>query len=394
MRFGYSQNLHDLTKKRDYGDLLDELRELAVICDRAGMDTFWLPEHHFSIWGRELIPNPILLAADLAARTERIRIGLAAAIVTFWHPLRVAEDLAMLDHLTGGRLELGVGRGNYGLEAQNLNPIADPNNQAMNIKVFDETVTIIKKALGEESFSFKGEIYQFPAPGFKADRAHSVDDPAYIDPTTKELTKISIYPRAKQKPLPPMWQVVNSIESIQHAARQDMGIIMWRPGVKSLKERLRVYREAVRTSVGRDLPIGGRAGILRDTFVARSEREAVNIAGQNMMGALNFSNWRGPSIYLDPGEKLALEEEARLKKHLPYEFVRDRCVWFGEPSRIIDKVDELHRETRMENVIFKCSWPGMSPSDTRESVRLLCSEVLPVLKSRYPQVGATTAAAD
>jgi alkanesulfonate monooxygenase SsuD/methylene tetrahydromethanopterin reductase-like flavin-dependent oxidoreductase (luciferase family) len=394
MRFGYSQNIHDLTKKRDYGELLDELRDLAVICDRAGMDTFWLPEHHFSVWGRELIPNPILLAADLAARTERIRIGLAAVIVTFWHPLRVAEDIAMLDHLTGGRLELGVGRGNYGLEAQNLNPIADPNNQPMNIKVFEEAVAIIKKALGEERFSFKGEIYEFPAPGFKADRAHSVNDPEYIDPNTKELVKISIYPRAKQKPLPPMWQVVNSIESIQHAARLDMGIIMWRPGAKSLKHRLTAYRDAVKQAYGHELRMGERTGILRDTFCARTEEEAVSIAAGPMMGSLNFSNWRGPSIYLDPGEKLGPEEEARLKKHLPYEFVRDRCVMFGAPERIIGQVDELHRETGIEHVIFKCSWPGIDPARTRESVRLLCQEVLPVLKAKFPQPRAVTAAAE
>src|SRR4051794_7720422 len=304
MRFGFWHNLQDTTKARDYGELLDEMRELAVMCDEAGFDTFWLPEHHFSVWGRELLPNPILMAADLAARTKRIRIGLAAAIVTFWHPLRAAEDIGMLDHLSGGRLELGVGRGNYGLEAKNLNPIADPNDQMMNIKVFEETVEIIKRALGQERFSFKGDVYQFPAPGFSADRAHSVDDPAYIDPVTKELVQLSIFPGAKQKPLPPMWQVVNSIESIQHAARLDMGIIMWRPGIRSLQLRLAAYREEMRRVHGRDLPTGARTAIMRDTFVAGSEQEAVRVAGGTMMDSLNFSNWRGPSIYLDPGETL------------------------------------------------------------------------------------------
>ncbi len=84
----------------------------------------------FSVWGRELLPNPVMTAVDLAARTSRIRIGLAAAIVTFWHPLRAAEDIALLDQLSGGRVEIGFGRGNYGLEAVNLNPEANPNDQA------------------------------------------------------------------------------------------------------------------------------------------------------------------------------------------------------------------------------------------------------------------------
>ena len=134
------------------------------------MDIYWIPEHHFSIWGRELLGNPLLMAADLAARTKKIRIGLGAAIITFWHPLRLAEDLALLDHLTGGRLEVGVGRGNYGLEAANLNPLADPNKPAMNLKVFLETLGVLRAALTEDRFSYKGDIYQFPAPGFAPTR--------------------------------------------------------------------------------------------------------------------------------------------------------------------------------------------------------------------------------
>jgi alkanesulfonate monooxygenase SsuD/methylene tetrahydromethanopterin reductase-like flavin-dependent oxidoreductase (luciferase family) len=388
MRFGYFHNPHDVSKQRDYGELLDELRELAIICDRTGFDTFWLPEHHFSVWGRELLPNPLLVAADLAARTQRIRIGLGAAIITFWHPLRAAEDIALLDHLTGGRLEVGVGRGNYGLEATNLNPIADPNNPAMNVKVFDEAVSVLKAALGQERFSFKGDIYQYPAPGFRADRAHSVDDPAYIDPETKELVKLSIFPRAKQKPLPPLWQMVNSLDSIRHAARQDMGIVMWRPGIASIRQRLRVYREAVQQATGKDQPIGARAAIMRDTFIAASEAEAVRIAGGPLMDSLNFSNWRGPSIYLDPDETLAPEQEAALKQHLTYEFVRDRSVYFGPPEHVVAKVEQLHRETGIEGVIFKSSWPGLQHSHCRDSVRRLGEEVLPVLNARLAQAQA------
>jgi alkanesulfonate monooxygenase SsuD/methylene tetrahydromethanopterin reductase-like flavin-dependent oxidoreductase (luciferase family) len=379
MRFGYFHNPHDVTKQRDYSELLDELRELAMLCDRTGFDTFWLPEHHFSVWGRELLPNPLLMAADLAARTERIRIGLGAAIITFWHPLRAAEDIALLDHLTGGRLEVGVGRGNYGLEATNLNPIADPNNPPMNVKVFDEAVSVLKVALGQERFSFKGDIYQYPAPGFRADRAHSVDDPAYIDPDTKELVKLSIFPRPRQKPLPPMWQMVNSLDSIRHAARQDMGIVMWRPPAASIKERLRVYRDAVKQETGKDLPTGARTAIMRDTFVAGSEAEARRIAEAPLMDSLNFSNWRGPGIFLDPDETLAPEQEAALKKHLTYEFVRDRSIYFGPPEYVVRKVEQLHRETRIEGVVFKSSWPGLSHAHCRESVRLLGEEVLPAL---------------
>src|SRR5439155_665989 len=137
----------DVTRRRDYSEMIGEMRELAAFCDAAGFHAFWVPEHHYSVWGREMLGNPLMMAADLAARTTHMRIGLSAAIIPFWHPLRLAEDLALLDHLTGGRLEVGVGRGNYGLEAMNLNPAADPNNHAGNPAVVLETVEIGEKAL-------------------------------------------------------------------------------------------------------------------------------------------------------------------------------------------------------------------------------------------------------
>jgi alkanesulfonate monooxygenase SsuD/methylene tetrahydromethanopterin reductase-like flavin-dependent oxidoreductase (luciferase family) len=321
-----------------------------------------------------------MTAADLAARTSRIRIGLAAAIVTFWHPLRAAEDIALLDQLTGGRVEIGFGRGNYGLEAVNLNPDANPNDQAKNKLVFDEAVSVIKAALTQERFSFKGEIYQFPAPGFRADRAHSVTDPDYVDPQSGELIKLSIYPRARQTPLP-MWEMVNSLDSIRHAARQDLGIIMWRPPVAAVGERLRVYRDTVREATGVEPPLGARTAIMRDAFVADSEEEAVRIAGAPMMEALNFSNWRGPSVYLNPGETLAAAEEAALRKHLTYEFVRDRSIYFGPPERIVEQILQLRRETGISSVVFKSSWPGLPHAAARESVRRLGTEVIPAIRA-------------
>lgn len=326
------------------------------------------------------------MAADLAARTKRIRIGLSAAIVTFWHPLRLAEDLALLDHITAGRLEIGVGRGNYGLEAQNLNPIADPNNQVQNVKVFVETVEIIKKALSQERFSHQGEIYQFPAPGFRADRAHSVDDPAYVDEQTGELIKLSIFPRAKQQPMPPLWQVVSeSLDSLRYAAQGEMGAIMWRPTVKALKERLRIYKEAYEEATGKVIPLGARTAIVRDTFVAQSKADAKRIAGDAVMSAMNFANWRGPRIFLDPGETLDSVLEAQLKKKLTYDFVDPRALLFGSPDDVDEKVEELRRESRIEQVIFKCSYPGLDYRHTRESMKLLIEEVIPRTRKRAKQ---------
>lgn len=381
MKFGISQNIHDISKSTPYDALLDELREVAIFADENGFDTFWLPEHHFSIWRREMIPNPVMVAADIAARTKRIRIGLSAAIATLWHPVRLAEDLAMLDQMSGGRIEIGFGRGNYGLETTNLNPIADPNNQDQNFKVFEESVDVVVTALSNKLFSYKGEIYQFPAPGFKADRAHSVDDPAYKDPVTGELAKLTLIPGPKQKPTPPLWQVVSeSPRSMRYAAKQDMGIIMWRPSIKTLKHRLGIYKDAYREYHGVDLPFGAKTAIVRDTYVAESEKDARRIAGEPLMGSLNFANWRGPGIYLDPDEKLDADTEAALRKEITYDFVRDRALFLGSPDDVVARIQEFYEETRMEHITFKCSWPGLAHKDQMRGLKLLATEVLPQVR--------------
>jgi len=394
MKFGYFHNPHDTTQQRPYVDVLRELRQMAQACDRGGFDVFWLPEHHFSVWGRELLPNPLMMLADLAARTERMRMGLAAAIITFWHPLRLAEDVALLDNLTDGRLELGVGRGNYGLEATNLNPQADPNNPEMNYKVFAETLAILKKALGEERFQHRGEIYSYPYPGFKADRAHSVNDPAYVDAATNELVRLTTFPRPHQRPHPPMWQVVDGDNSIEFAAANDLGIIMWRPPVKSLKRRLTLYKDTAKRTRGVDLPMGARTAIMRETFCAESKAEARRIAGDAALEALNFANWRGPKIYLDPDETLDPATEAALKKRLTWEFVEPRTCLFGSPDDIVAKLEELERETGIEQVVMACNWPGLAHEHSMRSIKLISDEVIPRFKERRAERKGRAAAAE
>jgi alkanesulfonate monooxygenase SsuD/methylene tetrahydromethanopterin reductase-like flavin-dependent oxidoreductase (luciferase family) len=395
MKFGYFANIHDPTQSRDYGEMIAEMRELAKFCDQAGFETFWLPEHHFSVWGRELLGNPLMMAADIAARTEHIRLGLAAAIITFWHPLRLAEDLALLDHLTGGRLEIGVGRGNYGLEARNLNPAADPNNRAANVKVFLETLDVLCKALTQDRFAHRGEHYAFPGPGFRADKAHSVTDDRYIDAETGELIRLTTYPRARQKPMPPLWQVVSEdYESIRFCARNDMGVIMWRPTVKETRRRLEAYKETWEAGNGRTLALGTRAALVRDTYVAESGDEARQIAGKAVMDALNFANWRGARIFLDPDELLTPDEEARLGKELTFDFVKDRALLFGTPDEVLEKLIALHEQTGLEQIIFKSGWPGLAHEHTMRSMRLLTLEVLPRFERQLAKAAGPRAAAE
>ena len=90
-------------------------REITEYCDQNNWNSIWYTEHHFNHEGMESCPNPLLMCSDAAARTSQIRIGQACSVITFHNPIRLAEDIAMLDHMSQGRINFGIGRGVYGI---------------------------------------------------------------------------------------------------------------------------------------------------------------------------------------------------------------------------------------------------------------------------------------
>lgn len=165
---------------------------LARCMDRNGYDTLWFAEHHFQHEGYECIPNIPMLGVHLAHITKTLRFGCGFNITPMWHPLRLAEDFAVADILTGGRMIFGVGRGYHTREVETLGgPMLDAE---ANREIFEEQVEIVLKALREESFSHKGKHYTLP--------------PAvpYRGYTLKELTLV---PRPLRQPVE-CWQPVVS----------------------------------------------------------------------------------------------------------------------------------------------------------------------------------------
>ncbi len=125
--------------------LVDNLRQQTMLAEELGYEAIWLGEHHFGPYRVGDLPNPILLGADLAARTSTIRIGQMANIAPWWHPMRLAEDLAILDNMTRGRVEVGFGRGIWPYEGPQFHPNADPRKDAENRELFRETVEIVRE---------------------------------------------------------------------------------------------------------------------------------------------------------------------------------------------------------------------------------------------------------
>ena len=133
---------------------------IAKTMDANGYNTFWLAEHHFQPEGYECIPNVLMSALHLTHITERLNIGCGFNIAPMWHPLRLAEDYATADILTGGRVIFGVGRGYHSREIETFgSPLFD---QGGNRDLFEEQVDIIFKAFNEASFSHHGKNYTIP----------------------------------------------------------------------------------------------------------------------------------------------------------------------------------------------------------------------------------------
>ena len=177
--------------------------------------------------------------------------------------------------------------------------------------------------------------------------------------------------------------MVDSTRSIEFGARNGLGVIMWRPPVAKLEEHFRHYRETA-AEAGRTLRPGEGCGVMRDTFVAGSMREARSLAGEYVMRSLNWSNWRGPRIYLAPGETLSREEGEALARELSYEWVHPRCLLFGEPGFVVERLEELREETRLETVLLTSDWRGMDHELRMRSLRRIGEEVLPRLRSVHP----------
>jgi len=375
MKIGYFCNITNW-KKKPYTEILDNARDIAVYCDKNNWNSIWFTEHHFNHEGMESSPNPLMICTDVAARTKQIRLGQACNVITFWNPIRLAEDIAALDHLSKGRVEVGIGRGVYGREAVHMNVEADLKDQAKNKRLFQETLTIMKKAWTEKFFKHKGEFYTYPSPNFVWQHDMSLPNEDFMDLKTNQIKKISVIPQPYQKPHPPIWQVVDSASSIEWAAKNGINCIMWIPTVKTLKKRFEIYKNAKSETKKKDTPMGEGISLVRDMFVAETMEDAKKLAGEQMVNYMRWvCHWRGLGNHMDPGEELP-QTKGKLDL-LNYDFLHKRNMLFGTPDYVVEKIKELQTELNLQNLLVWSSIPGIKHEDAMRSVKLFNDEVIP-----------------
>ena len=378
MKFGYFCNTTNW-KQKPYKQLLDEAREISIFCDENKWDSIWFTEHHFNHEGMESCTNPLMMGADVAARTSNIKIGQACNVITFHNPIRLAEDIAFLDQLSQGRVEVGIGRGVYGREAINMNKEADLKDQGKNFRLFAETLSVMKKAWTEKFFNHTGEFYTYPAPDFKWEHDMSPPSEEFLDLETNEVKKISIVPKPYQKPHPQIWQVVDSPSSIEWAASNGINTIMWIPTVKALKKRFQIYQEAKSKAENREVPLGEGICLVRDMFIADTMEEAEKLAGEHIVNYMRWvCHWRGLGNHMDPGEELP-QTDHKLDL-LNYNFLHKRNLLFGTPEYVVNKINELKSELNLQNLQVWSNFPGIDHEACMRSIKLFTDELMPKIK--------------
>ncbi|MEA2851316.1 MAG: hypothetical protein QOE02_1335 [Rhodospirillaceae bacterium] len=227
-----------------YQQMLDEIRQLAVFADDAGFDVMATTEHHFHSEGYETSVAPLLLYADLAARTKRIKFSPLGLVLPSWDPIRAAEELAVLDHLTKGRIYAGFARGYQDRWVNVLGqqyhvtgaPMDGSSIDNHNRKVYEETLKVIKMAWTEESFDYDGEYYKVPYPYKEGITRWPVHEwtrtygaPGEVD-DKGVIRKICVVPKPYQQPHPPLFQPFSVSEStIRYTAQSSIVPWIWCP---------------------------------------------------------------------------------------------------------------------------------------------------------------------
>jgi alkanesulfonate monooxygenase SsuD/methylene tetrahydromethanopterin reductase-like flavin-dependent oxidoreductase (luciferase family) len=201
-------------------------KEVAQLMDELGYYCLWTAEHHFQREGYEVLPNLVQLSLWLATQTRRLKLGCAFNILPMWHPVRLAEDYAMADIVTNGRVIMGVGRGYHTREVESFGaPLLDA---AANRELFEEQVEVMLKCFNEESWSHRGKHYVIPP---------DVDYRGY------RLREITCVPRPIHRPVD-IWMPIASGKTIDYMARMGLKAMVTLNGEKVLDQVVRAYRDA------------------------------------------------------------------------------------------------------------------------------------------------------
>ena len=332
--------IFDHLERRDVPleQLYEERLQLLEVADRAGIFCYHLAEHHATPLG--MGPSPNVFLAAVAMRTRRIHMGPLVYLLPLYHPIRLVEEICMLDQLSGGRLEVGVGRGISPYELAHFNV-----NFIESREIFEESLKVIVEGLRERKISHRGERYKFAGAPI-------------------ELTP-------KQKPNPPFWYGASTPDGLAFAARHRMQIVTGGPNgivkgtaiaYRELLDKFRDSPENLNPQV-KDLKIGG----LRHFFVAETDKQAEEIA----IPAYHVFYNNIVKLWRDFGTVPTLFTDDLLRARSA-----DAAI-VGSPRSVREKIAAYFEESGTNYLVLSFAWGGLSHEQSRHSLDLFVSDVLP-----------------
>jgi len=316
--------------------------EQVDAAERAGLDVMWLAELHTAP-ERSVLAAPLTIASAIATRTKRMKIGIAVQVLPLCHPLRIAEEAATVDHISHGRLIMGVGRSGFPRTYQ-----AYGISYAESRERFAEVLEILKRAWTNERFSFHGQFYHF-------------DD-------------VCLSPKPYQTPYPELRIAVNSPDTFQQSGEQGMPIfVATRLGdLNELVPNLRVYREAWAAAGHAG---NGRVYLRVPVYVAATEAQAREEPQESVMF---FYRYLGERIEASAGMVGARAIENRAERgarlqHIDYEEVLRSKIVVGTPAMVADRLAQLRDELGLSGILAELNC-GMRISHDRvvNSLQMMC----------------------
>ena len=335
----------------EHADIIRRELEQVEWSEELGFDAVWFTEHHFIDYG--LSVDPATLAAAAASRTHRVRIGLAAAILPFHHPLRLAEQLALVDILAHGRLDVGVGRGNRPAEFAGYGV-----PQVESRERFEETVEVMRRAWTEERVSFRGRFF-------------TLDD-------------VRVIPKPVQRPHPPLYQVCASRDGVESAALH--GWPMLNSVLRGPVNQLLAHRDAYIETLAK----AGRSaaevaallrdwGVSRQIYVAETDARALAEAKDAELWYQEaFRRFVIPDRIEDahPALQPGFRAMAQRLATISWEQLVAETLAFGSPDTVARHVEAM-RAMGVGHVLCWMSFGGLPQERVRRSMELFAREVMP-----------------
>ena len=352
--------------------VFDKTEAIVLKMEELGYDTFWSAEHHFQREGYECLPNLLLLYVHLAHLTRNIKFGCGFNINPMWHPLRLAEDYAMADILTGGRVVFGVGRGYHSREVDTFGvPSTNSDNEA-NREMFEEQVEVIMKAFHQDSFSHEGKFFQIPP------------EVPYRGYTLKEITLV---PRPVNLPVE-TWQPVVSASkrAMEFMAKHNMkGIMGGGAAAGGATEGVMRQWQETQAAHGRETKLGEGLAVGFTIHIAETEERAVKEArsffeeNMKMFAPLGFV--RGLSE-----EQIRAVEDPRRARQAGLPTLEDGIKagsWLcGPPELVTEKLEAVQDAYPGLNQINVGSVIGTPQSVILEQLDAFGKDVMPKFKAQ------------